>query len=170
MTADKLNRLWLLTTGIIVFIIVTSTFVLLINRDSGAKTISLQQNSDTVTSDSVVIEGSVNNPGTYIVHNEDTIHDLIEAAGGFRTDADASQIKIIVPSCDLSVDSQKIDINRADVWLLQALPGIGEIRARAIVDYRSQNGPFNNIEDITRVEGINQSTYDKIKNLITISK
>jgi comEA protein len=66
--------------------------------------------------------------------------------------------------------NQKIDINRADTWLLQALPNIGEVRAQAIVDYRQQNGPFQTIEDLTRVPGISQSTFDKIKPFITINE
>jgi comEA protein len=64
---------------------------------------------------------------------------------------------------------QKIDINRADVWLLQALPGIGETKAQAIVDYRIQNGLFRVVEDITKVPGIGASVFDKIKPFITVS-
>jgi comEA protein len=64
---------------------------------------------------------------------------------------------------------QKIDINRADVWLLQALPGIGETKAQAIVDYRIQNGLFRVAEDITKVPGIGASVFEKIKPFITVS-
>jgi competence ComEA-like helix-hairpin-helix protein len=65
---------------------------------------------------------------------------------------------------------QKIDINHAEVWLLQALPSIGEVKAQAIFDYRRQNGPFGSIQEITRVPGINLSTFEKIKDLITVSE
>jgi comEA protein len=64
---------------------------------------------------------------------------------------------------------QQIDINRADVWLLQALPDIGETRAKAIVEYRLQNGLFRMVEDITSVPGIGASVFEKIKPYITVS-
>jgi comEA protein len=63
---------------------------------------------------------------------------------------------------------QKIDINRAEAWLLEALPGIGPSKAQAIIDYRQQNGRFANITEITRVEGIGPAIYEQIKDLITV--
>jgi len=53
--------------------------------------------------------------------------------------------------------------------LLEALPGIGETRAQAIIDYRQQNGPFHNINELTKVEGIGIATYEKIKHLISVA-
>jgi comEA protein len=64
---------------------------------------------------------------------------------------------------------QKIDINRAETWLLEALPGIGPSKAQAIIDYRQQNGGFKHITEITRVEGIGPAIYEQIKDLITVS-
>jgi competence ComEA-like helix-hairpin-helix protein len=65
-------------------------------------------------------------------------------------------------------EPQKIDINRAEAWLLEALPGIGPSKAQAIIDYRQQNGGFGDITEITRVSGIGQSLYENIKDLITV--
>jgi comEA protein len=64
---------------------------------------------------------------------------------------------------------QKIDINRAEAWLLEALPGIGPSKAQAIIDYRQQNGGFRSIIEITEVEGIGPSIYKQIKDLITVA-
>jgi len=50
------------------------------------------------------------------------------------------------------------------------LPGIGEALAQRIVDYRTKNGPFRNIDELLKVPGIGTSVYDKIKNLITVSE
>ena len=66
-------------------------------------------------------------------------------------------------------DSQKIDINRAEVWLLKALPGIGETLAQRIVDYRQKNGPFHNTKDLLKVTGIGNTTYEQIRDLITVA-
>jgi len=61
-----------------------------------------------------------------------------------------------------------ININIADVVELDTLPGIGESKAQAIVDYRNNNGFFNSIEEIMNVSGIGQSTFDNIKSLIAV--
>jgi comEA protein len=63
---------------------------------------------------------------------------------------------------------QKIDINRAEAWLLEALPGIGPAKAQAIIDYRQQNGGFGHIAEITEVPGIGQDTYESLRDLITV--
>ena len=63
---------------------------------------------------------------------------------------------------------QKIDLNRAEAWLLEALPGIGESKAQAIIAYRQQNGGFGHIAEITNVEGIGPAIYEQIKELITV--
>jgi len=65
-------------------------------------------------------------------------------------------------------EPQKIDINRAEAWLLEALPGIGPSKAQAIIDYRQQNGGFSHITEITEVPGIGMSIYEDIKDLITV--
>lgn len=65
-------------------------------------------------------------------------------------------------------EPQKIDINRAEAWLLEALPGIGPSKAQAIIAYRQQNGGFSDIAEITEVEGIGMSLYEQIKDFITV--
>jgi competence protein ComEA len=51
---------------------------------------------------------------------------------------------------------------------LDTLPGIGPTTAQKIIDYREQNGPFVNTEDIINVPGIGPGTYERIKALITV--
>ncbi|MEK7604856.1 MAG: helix-hairpin-helix domain-containing protein [Patescibacteria group bacterium] len=61
-----------------------------------------------------------------------------------------------------------VNINTADVELLDTLPGIGPAKAAAIIDYRTQHGPFAKIEDIQNVSGIGPSTFAEIKPFITV--
>ena len=61
-----------------------------------------------------------------------------------------------------------ININTADVALLDTLPGIGPTKASAIIAYRTANGPFAQIQDIQNVSGIGAATYADIAPLITV--
>ena len=62
-----------------------------------------------------------------------------------------------------------VNINTATKEELDALPGIGPVKAQAILDYRKANGPFKTPEDIMKVSGIKEGTYAKIKGLISVS-
>ena len=64
--------------------------------------------------------------------------------------------------------SSKISINKASLEQLQTLPGIGESKAKDIITYREKNGPFTKVEDITKVAGIGESVFAKIKDYITL--
>lgn len=68
---------------------------------------------------------------------------------------------------DLGLGGQLVNINTADLAELETLPGIGPITAQKILDYRSVNGPYPNIEAIMEVSGIGPVTFEKIKPLIT---
>ena len=51
---------------------------------------------------------------------------------------------------------------------LETLPGIGEVRARAIVADREANGPFRIVEDLTRVKGIGEGTLAGLMDYVTV--
>ncbi len=61
-----------------------------------------------------------------------------------------------------------VNINTADVALLQTLTGVGAVRAQSIITYREEHGAFNSIEDIMKVSGIKQASYEKFKDEITV--
>ena len=117
----------------------------------------------------VYVGGGVCNPGYYPLKNGDDIEDLIQAAGGLSEDAELDGVELLVAQPGEQDAVQKIDINRAPEWLLQALPGIGEVKAQAITSYRRQNGLFANIDELLKVEGIGQSTLDYIRDFITVA-
>ena len=117
----------------------------------------------------IYIGGAVINPGFYPLKAGDTAEALIQAAGGTSSSADLGWLKLYIPQTEEKAQMQKIDLNRAEAWLLEALPEIGETRAQDIINYRKRNGPFRNITDIIKVEGIGTATYEKIKHLITVA-
>lgn len=67
-----------------------------------------------------------------------------------------------------SSSSSKISLNNATLEELMTLPGIGETKAKAIIDYRNEVGSFQNIEQLKEVNGIGESTFDQIKENITL--
>ncbi len=90
-------------------------------------------------------------------------------------------ISIIVPSPmpsvsiepngpDVTPERQLININLASTELLVALPGIGEVKAQAIVDYRNQEGPFHRTDELMKVPGIGPVTYEGVKDLVTVGE
>jgi competence protein ComEA len=68
------------------------------------------------------------------------------------------------------VIGQLVNINTADQATLESLPGVGPTLAQKIIDYRTQNGLFQQIEDIDDVPGVGPATYAKIKDLITVGQ
>ena len=131
--------------------------------------ISLSSTTSLQLTGQIYIGGAINNPGHYPLKEGDSIEDLIQAAGGLTDDADLNQIELLIPQPGAENETQKIDINRAPAWLLEALPGIGEVKAQAIIDYRQQNGLFNNVNELLKVEGIGQATLDNIRDFITVA-
>ncbi len=65
-------------------------------------------------------------------------------------------------------DEILLDLNTASAEELCLLDGIGETRARAIVQYRETNGDFHNIEEIMNVSGIGEGTFMQIKEHICV--
>ena len=67
-----------------------------------------------------------------------------------------------------SKENSKININTASLDELDNINGIGPSKAKAIIEYREENGGFKSIEDIKNVSGIGEGTFLKIKESITV--
>ncbi len=63
-----------------------------------------------------------------------------------------------------------LNINTAEEAELDMLPGIGPVLAQRIVEYRQANGPFAATEEIMQVDGIGESTYEELQDLITVGE
>ena len=64
--------------------------------------------------------------------------------------------------------STKVSLNTATQAELDSLPGIGEVFAKRIVDYRASKGNFQTIEDIKKVTGIKEYLFESLKDLICL--
>ena len=65
--------------------------------------------------------------------------------------------------------AQPVDLNRAAAEQLTAVPGIGKALAQRIVDFREQHGPFKKVEDLMKVRGIGEKSFEKIRPHVTVS-
>ena len=140
--------------------------------------------------------GAVTVPGVYRLPAGSRVVDAVEAAGGLTEDAAergvnqaapvADGMQIVIPTSEeaeqgifpqagiMEEDGAGrdglVDINTADTAELMTLPGIGQTRADAIVAYRQQNGKFQSIEDIMKVDGIKEGSFAKLKDRICVSR
>ena len=140
------------------------------SRCSPGQPVNITLPSEIEVEGGIFITGAVSNPGYYPLTGNDSIEALLRAAGGTTGEADCTNLALFIPAQEQEPLPQRININRAETWLLEALPGIGPARAQAIVDYRQENGLFRSTDEITRVEDIGTATYERIKSLITVSE
>ena len=160
MTASKLNRCWTLAAILLVAIIVIGGIVAW-SRYSPSQPIEISIPAGQEVRGEIYLDGAITSPGFYPLKAGDSIEALIQAAGG-TTSADLSRLKLYILQTEEEAQPQKINLNRAEVWLLEALPGIGETRAQDIAAYRHQNGLFHNINELIKVEGIGTATYEQV--------
>ena len=132
----------------------------------------------------VTVSGQVTRPGTYVMDLNSTIGDLIDVASGITSNADELAYDTsyiiengasfyIAPKYDNNdVCSMepifKVNINKDNSDDLQNVSGIGATIAKAIVNYRTNNGNFGCIEELKNVTGIGNATFEKIKDYVRL--
>lgn len=138
----------------------------------------------------VDVAGWVRRPGVYEFREGARVIDAIEAAGGARSRALLTSLNLAAPLVDGtqilvpkageappvgagggstgSAAGGLINVNTATAVELEALPGIGEVLSQAIVDHRTENGPFTSVEQLVDVSGIGDATLEDIRELVTI--
>ncbi|WP_346920371.1 helix-hairpin-helix domain-containing protein [Clostridium sp. UBA7339] len=166
------------------------------NKDSNKKDSENQENIND-NKIVVDIKGAVKAPKEYELKAGSRVRDLIEIAGGLTPEADEEKIyfsKILedeqcikiykigeeVLDSEIEVEEQqekdtgavdskgKININKATVDELMTIPGIGQVKAQSIVDYRNENGKFNSVDELTNITGIGVKTLEKLRDKVDI--
>jgi competence protein ComEA len=166
---SRADRVYLFITVFLLIAAIVAGVMLGVQRSRNQPVeIVISQTEPPAQNGEVYIGGAVANSGIYLWQEDDTLQTLLLSAA-VEPDADLNHIEIHIPREGEEQSPQKIDINRAQLWLLEALPGIGEVLAQRIVDYRSINGPFQRIEDLLKVSGIGETAFENMKDFITVS-
>ena len=143
----------------------------------------------------VQISGAIKKPQVAKLKKGARVFELIEMSGGFTDDVSNAFVNKILNLAKVLIDGEKlyipfsieeldsnfatkyttdetestiVNINTANKQQLTTLPNVGESTADKIIDYRTKNGPFIEVEDIKNVSGIGDKTFEDIKDLITV--
>lgn len=162
-------------------VIVLIVIGILINKDKPVESTSVNNNLPQQTSNhqiAIDIKGEVKSPGLYYLNSNSRVIDAINIAGGITPFADIENINLankledgmIVNIFKKEDASQvnKISINRASINELTRLEGIGEAKAKSIIEYRNKNGYFMSIEELRKVNGITEDIYNKNKKFLCL--
>jgi competence protein ComEA len=138
----------------------------------------------------VDVAGWVRHPGVYEFADGARVIDAIEAAGGARPGAQLESLNLAAPLVDGTqilvvregeeapapvggsgagaVSGGLVNVNTASATDLETLPGVGEVIAQAIIDHRTENGPFTSVDQLLDVSGIGDATLEDIRELVTV--
>ena len=143
----------------------------------------------------VYITGEIAAPGVYIINEGSRLANLILIAGGPTARADITAVNLAallrdeqhwhIPTRDPAAAplpaglvasgnaaptgvAGKLNLNTADVDQLKILPGIGEVRAQAIVSHREDNGAFPSVDALLDVSGIGVATLESLRDFIEV--
>lgn len=141
----------------------------------------------------VDVKGAVHRPGVYSLEEGDRLIDAVNAAGGYKAEADSrllnhalrltDELLIYVPAegeeppegelstvggNPVETSDDLININTATESELTTISGIGPAKAAAIIEYREEHGPYQTPEGLLEVSGIGQKTFDKLAHQIKV--
>lgn len=172
--------------GLFILALGTGLFFFKNNKaaDSDLKILSASTASASPVGEIVVdIAGAVVQPGVYKLPQYSRVSDAVFVAGGFRDEADRAKInqaaklvdgqKINVPTLSEQVISEKgqvisqdnlISINNAGEAELDKLPGVGPVTAQKIISLR----PYSSLDDLINKKAVSRSTFEKIKDRISL--
>lgn len=145
----------------------------------------------------VHLAGEIKKPGVYLLPAGSRLFEAIALAGGFSARADQSSVNLVRPILDgeqvLVLEktpgtmngaigggsglngsigaggrSSKINLNQATIAQLDTLPGVGPAIAQRIIDWRTANGPFRSLSDLTKISGIGEKLISGIRDAVVL--
>jgi competence protein ComEA len=139
----------------------------------------------------VDVTGAVRTPGVFEFQPGDRVIDAVERAGGALEKADLTLLnlaapltdgqQILVPKEGATVSGAPpvgtvpggttgalVNINTADEATLETLNGVGPVLGAAIIQYRTEHGPFASIDQLDEVSGIGPATLEDLRAQVTV--
>lgn len=138
----------------------------------------------------VDVQGAVRTPGLVTLAVGSRVADALAAAGGLRPGAstvglnlarrlaDGEQVVVAAPGTTAPPAAARagtapgagtrLDLNLATLEQLDALPGIGPVTARRILDWRAEHGRFASVDQLREVEGIGAKRFESLRDLVTV--
>ncbi|MEO1816298.1 MAG: helix-hairpin-helix domain-containing protein [Acetobacterium sp.] len=143
------------------------------------------EDNQAVQNDMMVhITGAVNQPGVVSLNQDARLIEAIEMVGGLTAAADVESLnlarklqdeeKIHIPAIGevskttTAGESTKVNLNTASLEELKKLPGVGDVIAQGIIDYREKNGGFRQLDELKNVTRIGDKIFDALSESITI--
>ncbi|MDO8670500.1 MAG: ComEA family DNA-binding protein [Dehalococcoidia bacterium] len=186
--ADLLRRLGFPVFAGLILSIAIALIIIFLKLPQSGETIEISQPSSLTTTAKeikVYVTGAVTRPGVYSLMGTSRVEDAVKAAGGMTAEANPVAVNLAARALDemhvhvpkmgevpvvagTDGGAQRVSINSASAVQLETLPGIGEVTAKRIVDYRSSNGPFKSIDELRDLKLVTAATFEKIKDLIAL--
>jgi len=190
-----LNRGQVYAIGGIVVILVLGSWILYLRNKPVTeikKITEVEESSDAEAEKTkqiyVHVCGAVKNADVYEFKEGDRTKDAVAKAGGTTDEANLDALnlaaklidgqKIYVPKVGEDISSEVIgtsstgdlvNLNGATCEQLEELPGIGEVIAQRIVDYRQEHGSFKSADELMKVEGIGPKKFESIKDKVVVN-
>lgn len=189
---ESLKSNWLWLAGVILgfVLVITGLASQFLPTKSKSQIEIVPENKQSATGEIVVdVAGAVVSPGVYKLAPDSRVGTAIQQAGGLSSKADLAWLaknlnlaakisdgaKIYIPAkgdsatistqgSQVITNSGKVNINSATQSQLEALPAIGPVTAGKIIQGRS----YNSVDDLLAKKVIGKSTFDKIKDLISV--
>ena len=144
------------------------------NIDNNARINDLIEKAGGLTKDAdtslINLSKKLEDEMTIIIYSKKEIDNYVKTQNDLEKKLEICETKLKKNACikeKNETTGNKININKATLDELITIPGIGEAKAKAIIEYRSRN-KFNSIEDIKNVEGIGENLFASIKESITV--
>ncbi|HEY8765894.1 MAG TPA: SLBB domain-containing protein [Dehalococcoidia bacterium] len=186
---DALERYRWLVVAVLAIPLLVGIGVLLGKRLESPGALTIQSGQLAPGNVSVYVTGAVQNPGVYPLADGSRWIDGLAAAGGATAEADLTAVnlskraqdedEIIVPqkgqqtAAAVAGAAQSpgplVDLNTATEAQLEALPGIGAVHAGKIIQSRTTDGPFTQVEDLVLRKLVTASMFQSISAMITVN-
>jgi competence protein ComEA len=137
----------------------------------------------------IAVAGKVKSPGLVRLPAGSRVADALQAAGGAQPGVDVSLLNlarkvvdgelimvgvtaspgaVVVPGAAAGASPGPVNLNTATLADLDTLPGVGPVLAQRIIDAREAQGGFTAVSDLRKVDGIGDSRYEQLKDLVTV--